>query len=68
MFAGLKQPHVNDVSRKKATEELESTRAVAEAAAPGITCKMVKKSTGNFQKRSADVSSSTLPLVGFCSI
>lgn len=62
----LKQLLVSNVCRNKATAELENTSAVAEAAAAGITCKLVKKSAGNLQKR-GDVSSSELLIVGFCS-
>lgn len=68
VFADLKQPRVNNVSRKEAIEELENTSAVAEAASPDVTDEVVKESTGKFQKRSAEVSSSKLLVVDFCSM
>lgn len=67
VLADLKQLLVSNVCRNKATAELENTSAVAEAAAGGITWKLVKKSAGNLQKRSDDVSFSELLIVGFCS-
>lgn len=65
VLVDLKQLLVSNVCRNKATAELENTSAVAEAAAD-ITCKLVKKSAGNLQKRSGGVSSSELLIVGFC--
>lgn len=67
VLADLKQLLVSNVCRNKATAELENTSAVAEAAAAGITCKLVKKSAGNLQKRSGDMTSSELLIVGFFS-
>lgn len=67
MFADLKQLHVNNVSRTKATEKLENTSVVAKATSPDIMAKMVKKATGKFQKHSADVAFSKLLVFGFCS-
>uniref|UniRef100_A0A286XUD5 non-specific serine/threonine protein kinase n=1 Tax=Cavia porcellus TaxID=10141 RepID=A0A286XUD5_CAVPO len=46
----------NNASRNQAIEELEKSIAVAEAACPGITDKMVKKLIEKFQKCSADES------------
>ncbi|XP_006995408.2 serine/threonine-protein kinase 26 isoform X2 [Peromyscus maniculatus bairdii] len=56
-FAELKQQDENNASRNQAIEELEKSIAVAEAACPGITDKMVKKLIEKFQKCSADESS-----------
>uniref|UniRef100_A0A8D1K2T0 non-specific serine/threonine protein kinase n=2 Tax=Sus scrofa TaxID=9823 RepID=A0A8D1K2T0_PIG len=55
-FAELKQQDENNASRNQAIEELEKSIAVAEAACPGITDKMVKKLIEKFQKCSADES------------
>uniref|UniRef100_A0A8P0TQG1 non-specific serine/threonine protein kinase n=1 Tax=Canis lupus familiaris TaxID=9615 RepID=A0A8P0TQG1_CANLF len=52
----LKQQDENNASRNQAIEELEKSIAVAEAACPGITDKMVKKLIEKFQKCSADES------------
>ncbi|KAJ8797436.1 hypothetical protein J1605_001743 [Eschrichtius robustus] len=49
-FAELKQQDENNASRNQAIEELEKSIAVAEAACPGITDKMVKKLIEKFQK------------------
>ncbi|KAG8523420.1 Serine/threonine-protein kinase 26 [Galemys pyrenaicus] len=46
----LKQQDENNASRNQAIEELEKSIAVAEAACPGITDKMVKKLIEKFQK------------------
>lgn len=46
----LKQQDANNASRNQAIEELEKSIAVAEAACPGITDKMVKKLIEKFQK------------------
>ncbi|KAF3812649.1 hypothetical protein GH733_019451, partial [Mirounga leonina] len=48
-FAELKQQDENNASRNQAIEELEKSIAVAEAACPGITDKMVKKLIEKFQ-------------------
>ncbi|ERE65620.1 serine/threonine-protein kinase MST4-like protein, partial [Cricetulus griseus] len=56
-FAELKQQDENNARRNQAIEELEKSIAVAEAACPGITDKMVKKLIEKFQKCSADESS-----------
>lgn len=56
-FAELKQQDENNASRNQAIEELEKSIAVAEAACPGITDKMVKKLIEKFQKCSEDESS-----------
>ncbi|XDB66499.1 hypothetical protein ABFV05_020115 [Capra hircus] len=55
-FAELKQQDENNASRNQAIEELEKSIAVAEAACPGITDKMVKKLIEKFQKCSTDES------------
>lgn len=46
----LKQQDENNATRNRAIEELEKSIAVAEAACPGITDKMVKKLIEKFQK------------------
>lgn len=46
----LKQQDENNARRNQAIEELEKSIAVAEAACPGITDKMVKKLIEKFQK------------------
>lgn len=67
VFADLQQLRMNSVSREEATEELADASAVAEAASPDVADKVVKKPTGKFRTRSAEVSSSKLLLVDFCS-
>ncbi|XP_023447069.2 serine/threonine-protein kinase 26 isoform X1 [Dasypus novemcinctus] len=55
-FAELKQQDEHNASRNQAIEELEKSIAMAEAACPGITDKMVKKLIEKFQKCSANES------------
>lgn len=50
ILSQLKQQDENNASRNQAIEELEKSIAVAEAACPGITDKMVKKLIEKFQK------------------
>lgn len=55
-FAQPRQQGEGNASRNQAIEELEKRIAVAEAACPGVTDKIVKKLTENFCKCSADES------------
>lgn len=48
VFAWLQQRGEDNASRNQAIEELEKSIAVAEAACPGVTDKIVKKLTENF--------------------